>query len=84
MARYRELIPVAVLQRLCDDWDSGRVYCRSRDAVTALLGDFDLVRPGMVWAPLWHPEESASAVQFPEPNHSVVWAGVGQKGTTPH
>lgn len=78
-----ELPPkLAVLQRLCDEWDSGRAYCRSRKAVEALLGDFDLMWPGMVWAPLWHPEESASSVPFPEPNHSGVWAGVGQKGPT--
>jgi len=74
---------LAVLKRLCDDdWHDGRAYCRSRSAVTALLGDFDLVWPGMVWAPEWNPEESAnpaSSVHFPEPSHSVVWAGVGRK-----
>lgn len=78
-----ELPPkLAVLRRLCEDWHSGMAYCRSHVAVRALLGDFDLVRPGMVWAPLWHPEESTTAVQFPEPNHSVVWAGVGRKRST--
>jgi len=71
---------LAVLQQLCDDWADGRAYCRSRKAVADLLGDFDLVRPGMVWVPEWHPEESASSVPFPEASHSVVWAGVGQKG----
>jgi O-methyltransferase involved in polyketide biosynthesis len=80
-----ELPPkLAVLQQMCDDWHNGRAYCRSRTAVNALLGDFELVRPGMVWAPQWHPEESASSVHFPEPSHSVVWAGVGQKRTTRH
>jgi hypothetical protein len=76
-----ELPPkLADLQRLCDDWHDGRAYCRSRKAVSALLGDFHLISPGMVWAPEWHPEEeSARWVRFPEPNHSVVWAGVGQK-----
>jgi hypothetical protein len=76
-----ELTPkLAILQRLCDDnWHSGKAYCRSHTAVNALLGDFDLIRPGMVWAPQWHPEESASNVHFPEPSHSVLWAGVGRK-----
>ena len=75
-----ELSPkLAVLQRLCDDWHSGRAYCRSHEAVRALLGDFDLLHPGMVWAPEWHPEESACSVRFPEPSRSVVWAGVGRK-----
>lgn len=78
-----ELPPkLAILQRLCDDWHSGKAYCRSRTAVTALLGDFDLIRPGMVWAPQWHPEESESNVHFPEPSRSVLWAGVGRKRPT--
>lgn len=75
-----ELSPkVAAVQRLCERWQSGRAYCRTHGAVNALLGDFDLVGPGMVWAPQWHPEESTNDVHFPEPSHSVVWAGVGQK-----
>ncbi|HEU5485473.1 MAG TPA: SAM-dependent methyltransferase [Microlunatus sp.] len=74
---------LADLQRLCDDWADGRAYCRPRNAVNALLGDFDLVRPGMVWAPEWHPEESKSSVRFLKSNHSVVWGGVGQKGHHP-
>ncbi|RSM64807.1 methyltransferase [Kibdelosporangium aridum] len=70
------------LQHLCDDWQIGEAYCRSHRAVNALLGDFDLIRPGMVWAPQWHPEESVSNVDFPEPSHSVLWAGVGRKRPT--
>lgn len=70
---------LAGLQRLCDDWHDGRAYCRSRGAVAAFLGDFDLVEPRMVWAPEWHPEESVSDVHFSEPSHSVLWAGVGRK-----
>lgn len=79
-----ELPPkLAVLQRLCDDdWQSGKAYCRSHTAVNALLGDFDLIHPGMVWAPQWRPEESTSNLDFPEPSRSVLWAGVGQKPTT--
>jgi hypothetical protein len=78
-----ELISKLVtLQRLCDDWHIGEAYCRSHGAVNALLGDFDLIRPGMVWAPQWHPEESASNVNFPAPSHSVLWTGVGQKRST--
>jgi hypothetical protein len=70
---------LVTLHHLCDDWHIGEAYCRSHGAINALLGDFDLIRPGMVWAPLWHPEESASNVDFPEPSHSVLWAGVGRK-----
>ena len=79
-----ELSPkLAVLRRLCDDWDSGRAYCRSRSEVNALLGDFALLAPGMVWASEWNPEEAADSVRFPEPNHSVVWAGIGRKAPAP-
>ena len=70
------------LHHLCDDWHISEAYCRSHSAVNALLGDFDLIRPGMVWAPQWHPEESASSVHFLDPSHSVLWAGVGQKQPT--
>ncbi len=73
---------LAVLQRLCDDWDSGRAYCRPRGEVNALLGDFALLDPGMVWASEWNPEDAADSVRLPEPNHSVVWAGIGQKAPT--
>lgn len=75
-----ELPPkLAALQQLCDNWHSGKAYCRSHLAVGELFGDFDLVHPGMVWVPQWHPEESSRSVDFPEPSHSVVWAGVGRK-----
>lgn len=70
---------LADLQQLCDDWADGRAYCRPRDEVNALLGDFRLISPGMVWAPEWHPEESTPRVHFPASNHSGVWGGVGQK-----
>jgi len=70
---------LAVLRRLCDDWPIGRAYCRSHTAVEALLGDFQPIEPGMVWAPEWHPEESTSEVRFAKPSHSALWAGVGQK-----
>jgi O-methyltransferase involved in polyketide biosynthesis len=70
---------LGVLQRMCEGWDSGKAYCRSRKAVRALLGDFDLLRPGMVWAPEWHPEDPAGD---DAPERSAVWAGVGQKRRT--
>jgi hypothetical protein len=70
---------LAGLLRLCDDWEVEKAYCRSRVAIEAFLGDFELVQPGMVWAPQWHPEESASNVDFLEPSDSVLWAGVGRK-----
>jgi hypothetical protein len=74
---------LAVLQRLCDDWPIGKAYCRTHTAVDALLGDFEPIEPGMVWAPRWHPEESTSEVYFAKPNHSALWAGVGRKRAVP-
>lgn len=75
-----ELTPkLAVLHHMCDDWHISKMYCRSRAAVEALLGDFELVEPRMVWAPEWHPEESPSEVHFATPSHSALWTGVGQK-----
>jgi hypothetical protein len=73
---------LAQLKYLCDKFCNSKVYCRSRSAIRALLGDFDVVDPGMVWTPQWHPEEAACtsrAVRFTRPNEAVVWAGVGRK-----
>jgi hypothetical protein len=78
-----ELVPkLANLTILCDDWGGSKCYCRPQDAVDALLGDFEVVGPGMGWIADWHPEEgpgSAGNVRFPAPNHSAVWAGIGRK-----
>jgi hypothetical protein len=52
---------------------------RSRAEIAALFGDFELVSPGLVWAPLWRPEESAPDADFPRPAESIVLAGVGRK-----
>jgi hypothetical protein len=77
----RELAPkLAEFKELCDYWGGSRFYCRTHAEIKALLGDFELVPPGMVWTPQWHPEEPTSrAVSFAAPNHSVVLAGVGRK-----
>lgn len=65
------------LRQLLKDANSERTYCRPQVAINALLGDFDVLCPGMVWIPQWHPE--ATDVRFPAPSHSAIWAGVGQK-----
>ena len=69
------------LRRLYRDRLCTRAYCRTRGAINALLGDLEVLRPGMVWIPQWHPEESTTDVSFPTPNHSGIWAGVGRKPT---
>ena len=57
------------------------VTWRPRREIEALFGDLEMIEPGATWTPLWHPEEQgdAPAVDFTEPNDSVVWAGVGRK-----
>ncbi|HET9142192.1 SAM-dependent methyltransferase [Actinophytocola sp.] len=73
---------LAKLKQLCESWYHTAFHCRSRAAIRALLGDFELLAPGMVWVPQWHPEDHAGpleAISFSTPNHSMVWAGVGRK-----
>lgn len=58
------------------------VIFRSRKEIEALLGDFELVEPGMCWTPEWHPEETgpnSPVVEFDRPSESTIWAGVGRK-----
>ncbi|WP_243769832.1 SAM-dependent methyltransferase [Amycolatopsis acidicola] len=64
------------------DRSTSPVVWRSQREIRALLGDFELVEPGMTWTPLWHPEESgpgAPVITFAQPEESVIWAGVGKK-----
>ncbi|MGB3440532.1 MAG: SAM-dependent methyltransferase [Actinophytocola sp.] len=75
------------LKRLCDHASGNHVYCRSHAAVRTLLGDFRPVGPGVGWIPDWYRDEARSAadhVAFAQPNHAVVWAGIGQKKSTAH
>jgi hypothetical protein len=69
------------LKRLCDDVGGSHVYCRSRTAVRALLGNFRPVGPGAGWIPDWYRE--ADDVTFVQSNRAVVWAGLGQKKSRP-
>jgi hypothetical protein len=64
------------------DADVTPVLARSRADITGLFGDFDILPPGVVWTPLWHPEETvpgAPAVMFDSPAESAVLAGVAHK-----
>lgn len=51
---------------------------RSRDRVEALFAGFELIEPGVVWVPQWHPESSID-VQYDNPASSAIYAGVGRK-----
>jgi hypothetical protein len=64
------------------DASSSPVIWRSHAEIEAMLGDFELVEPGMTWTPLWHPEEtseSAPRVEFSTPEESVIYVGVARK-----
>jgi hypothetical protein len=64
------------------DTSSSPVIWRSQTEIAGLLGDFELVEPGMAWTPLWHPEATgpnSPVVSFAAPEASVIRAGVGRK-----
>jgi hypothetical protein len=50
------------------------MYFRSFDEVSALFDGFELVAPGVVSAPLWHPEEGIE-----DPSTKGVYVGVARK-----
>jgi O-methyltransferase involved in polyketide biosynthesis len=61
---------------------SNPVLYRTREQIRDLFGDFELLEPGMCWAPEWHPEEAAPGTMtasFDDPSESAVWTGVARK-----
>jgi hypothetical protein len=61
-------------------WQRVRRTSRSRTARTT--GRIPGVRPGMCWAPEWHPDEAMEGADtdlFDDPSESVVWTGVAYK-----
>ncbi len=51
---------------------------RPRAKVLRYFEGFDLVEPGLVHAPLWHPD-SPDDLMLNEPGRSVTWVGVARK-----
>ncbi len=49
---------------------------RTHEQVMGLFGDFELLDPGLVWAPLWRPERPVSTE---EALRIWFYAGVGRK-----
>ncbi|MEJ3750284.1 SAM-dependent methyltransferase [Actinomycetes bacterium KLBMP 9797] len=49
---------------------------RTRDEVTALFDGLELVEPGVVWTPDWHPDEADPL--YGNPPASVTFCGVAQ------
>jgi S-adenosyl methyltransferase len=53
------------------------MYNRSRQEVEALFEGLDLVEPGVVWLPQWHPEAETGLAD--DPGQSLCWCGVAVK-----
>jgi hypothetical protein len=58
-----------------NEQSAGRAHLRTRTEIAELFGEFDLVEPGLVWAPQWRPEEP---VHGPA-KRSRVLVGVARK-----
>jgi len=50
---------------------------RSRAEIEAFFAGTELVEPGLVWTPQWHPDSPEDVGEHPE--ESIVLAGVGRK-----
>jgi SAM-dependent methyltransferase len=50
---------------------------RSRTEIARLFDGFELVEPGLVWLPLWHPDHPEDAEHAPE--RTTGYAGVGHR-----
>ena len=53
------------------------IIARGRDEITALFTGFELVEPGVVFTPLWHPESPEDVGEHPD--RSGAFVGVGRK-----
>jgi SAM-dependent methyltransferase len=56
---------------------ANRLVPRDRVEVVGLFDGFDLVDPGVVWCPLWHPESPEDIED--RPDQSAIFVGVGRK-----
>lgn len=67
---------IEAIKRLYEN-TTNPVTVRSREEVAALLSKFDLVEPGVVWVPEWHPDSPEDVGD--EPEKSIVYGTVGRK-----
>jgi S-adenosyl methyltransferase len=49
---------------------------RSREEIARFFDGFDLIDPGLVWLPLWRPDDPSAAAEQPE--RTTGFAGVGR------
>jgi S-adenosyl methyltransferase len=50
---------------------------RSRDEIARFFDGFDFIDPGLVWLPLWRPDDPGAAAEQPE--RTTGFAGVGRR-----
>lgn len=77
-----EMVPeMADLKGMYDASSSSNVIYRSRREIADLFGDFEMLAPGTVWTPEWHPDETGSdaAAEYETPSRAAFWSGVGHK-----
>jgi O-methyltransferase involved in polyketide biosynthesis len=60
---------------------SNPVVFRTRSEVSSLFGDFDLLAPGLTWAPAWRPDPGVTH-DVDDPALSKILVGVAEKPRT--
>ena len=70
---FRELDDTAEVYRGA----TSSVRSRTHAEVEALFSGLDLVEPGVVWLPLWHPDPGTGLAD--DPGRSLGWCGVARK-----
>jgi SAM-dependent methyltransferase len=56
---------------------SSSMHNRTRAQVEALFGGLDLIEPGVVWLPQWHPDPDTGLAD--DPGKSLCWCGAARK-----
>lgn len=65
----------AVIKKVFEEAGSPVIH-RDRDEVAALFGGLEILEPGVVWTPEWHPDESDAL--HAEPFRSATFAAVAR------
>jgi hypothetical protein len=66
----------AAIRRVFDE-NSIMIAHRSRDEVAALFGGMELIEPGVVWTPEWHPVDENEPF-YDTPGRSATYAALGR------
>jgi len=72
---------VAKLQTISRRLPTEEVTPRSHERISTFFAGFELVDPGLVWVPQWHPDPDNEP--NPQPERSANYGGVGRKTLGP-